>query len=637
MSPRKALLALLPAILVISGIRASAQAQITKGQATYIYVDAASGSDGNSGSKTSPLKTIQAAVDRADNNNINNIATQIIVNSGVYRESVNIGTYRSTQATVTIQAAATGGAIIDGADVLDNWSLTSSGIYTHGWTANLGTCDIPAGWPGNIPAIARRTEMLFVNGVPLTQVMDRSQLRPGTFFVSESSSLIYMDPPSGVKVSSATIEAAIRPLTLNIAGRDNIVLRGLVFRHAASCINTPSVVVNSSSNILFDSDQAMWNNWAGIGVFGTNNVTIQNSVASYNGGVGFMSANDQYVLFNYNESDYNNWRGAQGALYDWGMGGAKFMYMRSTTVQNHYSYHNQAQGLWIDTDNKDVTINHVTLSGNTMAALQLEADEGPITLENSNLCRSGAGVNILNVENLTIKNNNFYNNSGTGIFDPAEIFVAGYAGGHPLYDWLTGQYYNLMTKGTVLSGNTFEDAGSGQYVFGTYLAGGDWSQFATTLNASNNRWYDPDTMSDFKIPGSKAVTLAEWQSATGTDYSSRWGKASMSPAGACAIPSTTFPDFAVSLNRPGYSMTSGAATGLVSVVSYNYRTVNIWFTGLPNGVSASLSTRHLTSGLVTIEFRASRTAAWRTVPVTLWAVSGNRVHSVTFNLSVTPS
>ena len=41
--------------------------------------------------------------------------------------------------------------------------------------------------------------------------------------------------------------------------------------------------------------------------------------------------------------------------------------------------------------------------------------------------------------------------------------------------------------------------------------------------------------------------------------------------------------------------------------------------------------------MVTIKFGASKTAANQTVPVTLWAVSGNRVHSVTFNLHVTPA
>jgi hypothetical protein len=634
---RKALFALLPAILTVTGIRASAQAHVTEGQTHYIYVDAKSGNDGHSGSQSSPLKTIQAAVDKADSNNVGNIATKIIANSGVYREAVSIGAYRSTGATVTIQAAVTGGAVIAGSNVLSNWSLTSNGVYTHTWTPNLGTCAIPSGWPSSVPTIARRTEMFFVNGQALTQVMSESELRPGTFFVNEGGNKAYVDPPSGTNMSTATVEAAERRETLNISGRKNIVIRGMVFRHAASCINTAGVNVSSSSNILFDSDHALWNNWGGIGIYGTNNVTVQNSVSDYNGGVGFISTNDQSVLFSFNESDYNNWRGGQGALYDWGMGGAKFMYMRSTTVQNHFSYHNQAQGLWFDTDNKNITINNATLSGNHMAALQLEADEGPITLENSRLCGSGAGVNILNVENLAIKNNTFYNNSGTGIYDPAEVFVAGFANGHKITDWLTGAAYNLITKGTVLTGNTFQNAGSGQTVFGTYLAGSDWSTFATSLNAGSNKWYDPATTSNFKIVGGKAVTLGAWKSATGTDYSSSWTKAYGSQPSGCNVPGTTYPDFAVNLNRPTYSMSSGSATALVHVLSFNYGTVKLWFTGLPSGVSASLSTNSLTSGMVTVKFSATRSAATGTVPVTLWAVSGSRVHTVTFNLHVTPA
>jgi len=637
MVPRKALFtALLPAILV-SGIRASAQAHVTEGQTTYIYVDAKSGNDSHSGAKSSPLKTIQAAVDKADTNNEKNVATKIIVNSGVYREDVNISAYKSTGATVTLQAAVTGAAIIDGANVLSNWSLTSNGVYTHTWTPNLGTCAIPSGWPSTIPTIARRTEMFFLNGQPLTQVMATSQLRPGTFFVSEAGNMAYVDPPSGTNMSTATIEAAVRRNTLTISSRSNIVLRGMVFQHAASCVNTAGVVVNSSSNILFDSDKARWNNWGGIGIYGTKNLTVQNSVSSHNGGVGFISTNDQYVLFSFNESDYNNWRGAQGALYDWGMGGAKFMYMRNTTVQNHFSYQNQAQGLWFDTDNKNITINQATLSGNHLSALQLEATQGPITVENSHLCKSGAGVNILNVENLTVKYNTFYNNGGTGIYDAGEMFVAGFANGHKITDWLTGTAYNLITKGTVLTGNTFENAGGGQNVFGTYLAGNDWSTFATSLNAGSNKWYDPYTGSNFKVAGGKSITLGGWQSSTGTDYSSSWTKAYSSQPGACSIPATNYPDFSVNFNRPTYSMSSGAATALLRVMSYNYGTVNLWFTGLPNGVSASFSTKSLTSGLVTIKFGASKTAANQTVPVTLWAVSGNRVHSVTFNLHVTPA
>ena len=112
------------------------------------------------------------------------------------------------------------------------------------------------------------------------------------------------------------------------------------------------------------------------------------------------------------------------------------MRMRNTTVQGHFSYRNQAQGLWFDTDNQNITINNATLSENLLASLQLEANEGPITLENSHLCSSGLGVKLIDRKKVSIWGNTFYNNSGTNI-QQAEIYVAGKSGGRYVTDWLT--------------------------------------------------------------------------------------------------------------------------------------------------------------------------------------------------------
>src|SRR4051812_19440222 len=101
-----------------------------------------------------------------------------------------------------------------------------------------------SGWRGDGATTAGAPETRFVNGTPLTQVMATGQLRPGTFFVSEGSNLIYMHPPAGTNVGSATVEAAVRRQTFNISGRKDIVVRGMVFRHAASCINTSGVNVS---------------------------------------------------------------------------------------------------------------------------------------------------------------------------------------------------------------------------------------------------------------------------------------------------------------------------------------------------------------------------------------------------------
>jgi len=477
--------------------------------------------------------------------------------------------------------------------------------------------------------------MIFVNGNPLTQVMAWADLKPGTFFMNPTYAVLHIYPPTGTDMSTAVVEAAVRGTTFAVENRSNIVLRGLVFKQAADCMMTTSANIYSSSNVLIDSVQALWNNWGGLGIYSSNNVTVQNSVASHNGGVGFYGDKDQNVLLNFNESDYNNWRGAQSAFYDWGMGGTKLFKMRNTTVQNHFSYNNEAQGLWFDTDNQHITINNATLSGNVQAALQIERNEGPLMLENSRLCSSGQGVNVLTSAAVTIQNNTFYNNSGTNKVQ-AEIFVGGQAGGKIITDWITGQSHQLFTTGMVISGNTFLNASAGQLVFSTYLGGTDWTQFASTLNSSNNTWYDPATASSFKIVNGKVVGLSTWQSAVQTDYSSVWQAPAASPTNACTAPAPTYADFHVNLDNDNYTMSAGKAIATVHVNSFGYGPVSLQAEGMPSGVTASLSQTSLSSGTVTLTFNSTTSAAVQTVPITLFGVSGSRVHSATFYLHVNP-
>jgi Right handed beta helix region len=635
---KKAALSIFLAVLAITGSRAHSQANVTENQTTYIYVDAQKGSDSNSGSTSAPLKTIQAAVNKANTNNQKKIGTKIIVNAGVYRETVSINSVSNQSVPLTLQAATTGTAIIAASDVVKNWSADSShaGAYEAPFAEPQGTCSLPSGWPSNFNVIARHTEMVFVNGVPLTQVMSVSQMLPGTFYQDESANFLHIWPAAGTNMQTAVVEAAKRTKTLNITGRSNVVIRGLVLRHAANCINTSGATVTSGSNILFDQVQANWNNWGGLSISGASNFTVQNSIASHNGGVGFQTTRSQNALYNFNETDYNNWRGAQAAFYDWGMGGFKLFQTRNVTVQNHYSYNNQAQGLWFDTDNKNMTVTNATLVGSEQAGLQIERNEGPITVQNSLLASSGTGVNILTSQKVTLKNNTFYNNGATNKYQ-AQIYLAGQKNGITISDYQTGQSYNLTTTGLVLSGNTIVAAASGQGVFGTYLSGADWSDFANTLNASNNSWYDSTTSNSFKVVNGKLVNLTGWQSTVGTDYSSKWSAPTASLAAASATPQTDFTDFAVNLDSGNYTMSAGKVAATARVKSFGYGSVALKVTGLPSGVTASINNGNLVSGVATVTLTAAHTAVNQTVPITLWAVSGSRVHSVTFNVHVVPA
>lgn len=633
--------------LLLASSAAYAQASVNENATSSIYVDAASGSDQNidaqssagvsRGSVKAPFKTLQAAINLAAAGSSRGVATKVVVNPGVYRETVKIPGASSQAAPLIIEAASVGTAVLAGSDVVTNWNTESSSpaIYSHSWTYNFGNCAIPSGWPTNFAPIARRSELVFVNGVPMTEVMTYGELRPGTFYVNEGSNVMDIAPPPGTNMSSAKVETAVRRQILNISGRSNVVLRGMVLEHAATCINQSGSVISSSSNVLVDKVQAVWNNWGGLEIDNSRNVTVQNSIASHNGGVGFQGNQLTNARYNYNESDYNNWRGAQGALYDWGMGGIKLMLTRSATINDHYSYRNQAQGIWFDTDNQNAVISNSTSSQNVLAAVQLERNEGPVTLENSKLCSSGLGVNVLTVEKLSIKNNLFYNNSGTNNGEAA-IFIAGTPGGQRITNWQTGQSYELFTTGMALDGNTIADASGGQYVFATYLSGSDWSKFADSLNAGTNRWYDPYNANAFKVENGKAVNLSGWRSAVGTDYSSNWGAPSGSSAGSCSVSNPSPTDFSVNVNNRSFTMSGGQTQIAARVSSFGYGTVNLAVSGLPAGVSASLSSYSLVSGNVTVTLRAAKGAANKTVPITLTAYGSNRVHNATFYVHVIP-
>src|SRR5690348_15279675 len=201
--------------LAAAGPAAYSQANVVENQTTYLYVDAQSGSDSNSGSSSSPLKTIQAAVNKANTNNQKSVGTKIIVNSGVYRETVSINPVSGqTAAALTIEAAKAGTAVIAASNVLNGWSPDSryTGAYVANWTPVQSTCALPSGWPAAQP-IALRTEMLFVNGIAMTQVLAYADLRPGTFFVNTSDGTVHLWPPNGVDPSSATVEVATRAKT----------------------------------------------------------------------------------------------------------------------------------------------------------------------------------------------------------------------------------------------------------------------------------------------------------------------------------------------------------------------------------------------------------------------------------------
>src|SRR5579859_1552444 len=207
-------------------------------ETAFIYVDQYNGNDSNPGTVTQPLKTIGASVTKAESNNASGIGSRVIINPGIYRESVTVSPlYNQTSLPITFEAAFNGTAILSGSQPFVGWQIYpgNNNIYTNAWPYAWGLCNTLSSNAPPAPDIVLRREMVFVNGMPLTQVLSFNQLTVGTFYVNESNGTIYMWPPVGVNINAAAVEVAIQPSLMSLQGQSNVVVRGLTFEYANTC------------------------------------------------------------------------------------------------------------------------------------------------------------------------------------------------------------------------------------------------------------------------------------------------------------------------------------------------------------------------------------------------------------------
>ena len=624
-----------------------AQAVVNENLETaFIYVDNDNGSDSNPGTQAQPLRTISAAAAAANANNLHSIGTRITINPGVYRETVSMfGNSYNTSAPVTFEASGKG-VIISGAVQYSNWQTYSANpaIYTSPWTNDWGLCPVNGSSeaPYEQPIVLRR-EMIFVNGVALTQVMGLPQMQPGTFFVSEASNLVYIWPASTVDMTTANVQVATLPELLHVVSRTNLVFRGITFQYANSCRDNNAVyVAGNTKNILFDSDTFRWNNSIGLHFFPpVTNFTVLNSIAIHNGQSGMMSFQTKYGLWQGVTTSFNNWRGAQGAYYFWNSGGTHFYSGHNQTITGLVTAYNQTHGMHFDTDNSNVAATNITAVGNLATGVVVEKNEGPVSIGASNFCGNNlgmkqnyqfeAGLLLRDSEHVTVTNSNFYNNS------TSQIMLIGVKGGIEVTNWETGQTSNLRTQNFTHTGNIVEAVGGQSTFSDSYLGGVDWTSFQTTLNSNKNTWWNETTEGAFVVPVSQVHPFTGWQSVTGQDALSNWTQPADLTA-ACTVSAT--PDYWLLVDSPSQTLSqAGNAVFSLDMVALGGITGSASLTvdgiNQVKGLSGTLSaTAAALNGAVTLSVNAATSTAPGTYPITVIANSGNRTRTVTASLVV---
>ena len=621
------------------------QAQVNeKLETAFIYVDVNTGSDSNPGTASQPLKTIGAATSKALSNNHQGVGSRVIINPGTYRESISMGTSsRATSLPITFEAATSGTVFVSGADAWTGWTPYSGNpnIFTQAWPYQWGECPGSSNSPIEQEIVLRR-EMIMVNGTPLTEVLSLTAMRPGTFFPDETNATVYVFPPAGTNMTTATVEVATRSNLFTDHQQSNLVLRGLTFQHANSCRQYAAVTISGATNVLIDTDSFLWNNAEGLGLIGVQNFTVQSSVANHNGEVGFFTYKVKNGLWDSDTVNYTNWRGAQGAYYTWDSGGGRFFLQHHGNFNNFTALFNQSPGVYFDTDNANITFSSL-VHANNLFGFMVEKSEGPTTVSGSYLCgnnplgvRYNGGIDNRDSTRTTLTGNVIFGNPGS------QIALNGILGGISVTNWETGEVYDLVNENLTLSQNTIAGTSS-TGVFLNYLGSTDWSRFASTLVSDRNTWWAGTNTSAFTVPTPQPGTtldLSGWQSLTGQDMNSSWSSSARPPA--CNVQSqgpdfwllaTTFPVASVTASPSGQ-----AAFGLVTLpLGRMTGIVNLSLDGLQAipGATASFSASSVTTSgtsMLTLKTRPSTPPG--TYPVTVIGNSGSLTRTVTVSVVV---
>jgi parallel beta-helix repeat protein len=396
-------------------------------------------------------------------------------------------------------------------------------LYWHEWARRWGVSPNPWAGDAEVPNIVLRRELVFVSGERQRQVLDRSALTEGTFLVDESRGRIWLKPGRDVDLAASLVEVGVRDVLWDQNHEDHVVVRGLVFQHAATPweVARAAVRVSASDGTTFEHCTIVETNWTGLYVGESTGVRLRNLVLNYNGGQGWAMFRVRDLVVKDSETSYNNWRGALGGFTGWSVGN-KILSAHRLRIHNHRAVGNASRGLWLDYDIADAVIDSLVAIRNERDGIWIEASQGPITITRSTISDNAeAGIHSTFSRNVVVDSNTIVGNS------EAQLKIGG-ASTRAVRDFESGRDLYLSAGGWVITHNVFGMSSRGGTddvltVLGTEaMSDADWSGFARTLVSDENVFRAPGSAVAFRVMG-RRIDLASWRRLTGQDDQSTSG------------------------------------------------------------------------------------------------------------------
>lgn len=415
--------------------------------ANSLFVDGASGSDSAAGTQGAPLRTLAAAVSRAQ------AGQTVVLRAGTYNESVTVGK------AITIQAYPHEAVWLDGTIPVTSWNGSGSTWVSSGWKASFtstmdGVADNPR-FVSSAQPLASHPDQLFYDGKQLKQVQP-GQVVSGTFAVDPSSKqLILGDNPAGHSVRASDLAQAIYTTS------PGVTLQGFGVRGYATPYDDQKGAVrlgnkNETARDLTILDNAM----IGMNIENDNasidHVTVQRS------GLMGIGVNESYGLSIRNSIVTDN--DTQLFKPEPVSGGIKITRSRGVTVTNNDTSRNQTHGIWCDESCYNVTIANNTSNDNGVTSIEVELSDTGVIAGNEAVGQQ-IGILVYNSGDFKVFNNALGNNSLFSLKlaqDERRQATASFAGHDPRQP-IPDPTVSWLTHNITVSNNAFGNGGLYQF------------------------------------------------------------------------------------------------------------------------------------------------------------------------------
>jgi parallel beta-helix repeat protein len=302
-----------------------------------------------------PGSSIQAAVDRAGPN------ASFCLKKGVHRIQV-------VRPLDGQSFYGEGGTILNGSRPLTEFSReddywVATGQTQHGQKhgeclKTAPACDYP--------------EAVFIDDKPLTQVLSKGEVTPGSFYFDYAGDRIYLgDDPTGHKIEATVGAFAFESLA------SNVLIKNLIIEKYANPAQKGAVHSLGAAGWTVENSELRLNSGAGV-VIG-NGAKVLASSLHHNGQTGIAGEGNDVVIEN-NSISANN---IYGFDYKWEAGGVKLASSDGVVMRGNHVFDNVGPGLWCDIGCRNVTYEDNVVERNHDAGIFHEISFGAVIRNNT--------------------------------------------------------------------------------------------------------------------------------------------------------------------------------------------------------------------------------------------------------------